>query len=74
MAREQLRSLLAVAQESRRLDGTGGAALGPVERQTAGDGLGVCDAFGIAAGLCGRQCASGAEPICEMVSMGADGG
>ena len=34
------------------VDGAGGQALGAVERQTAGDGSGVCDAAGVAAGVC----------------------
>lgn len=64
--------LLAVAQEPGALDGAGGAALGAVEGQAAGDGPGVCHTAGVAAGVCvGRRAWRGA--VCEMVLLGADG-
>src|SRR6267154_2611199 len=56
------------------MDGAGRTALGPVERQTVSDRLGVCDEVGVAEGVRVGQRESGAEPVGEMVSMGADGG
>src|SRR5208282_4123049 len=65
--------VLVVAQESRGLDGAGSRAMGAIERQTVGDGAGVCDAAAIATSVCGSHGASGAEPVPALVRLGAPG-
>ena len=60
-----------MAQESRGVDGRGRKPLGATQRQAPGHGIGVCDAVGVATGVCRDHRRAGTKTIWIMESLGA---